>query len=158
VIEKTGIDPAYLELEVTESILMQNSEQARERMQELKDLGVTLAVDDFGTGYSSLSYLKNFPVKTLKIDQSFIRNVAEDADSMAITDAIIAMAHSLGMRVIAEGVEKDEQLNYLRRQNCDEVQGFLFSRPVAPEVIDEHLRRQAEGVLLPDQPLLAAAE
>ncbi|RCX24857.1 putative bifunctional diguanylate cyclase/phosphodiesterase [Thioalbus denitrificans] len=158
VIEKTGIDPAYLELEVTESILMQNTEQARERVQELKDLGVTLAVDDFGTGYSSLSYLKNFPVKTLKIDQSFIRNVAEDADSMAITDAIIAMAHSLGMRVIAEGVEKDEQLNYLRRQNCDEVQGFLFSRPVAPEVIDEHLRRQAEGVLLPDQPLLAAAE
>jgi len=129
VLEQTGLDPAFLELEITESVVMQNPEQAVVLLNRLKALGIHLAIDDFGTGYSSLSYLKRFPLDTLKIDRMFIRDLPDDSDDAAITQAIIAMARSLRLSVVAEGVETAAQLSFLRDCECDEIQGFYFSRP-----------------------------
>jgi diguanylate cyclase (GGDEF)-like protein/PAS domain S-box-containing protein len=126
----SGLDPRFLELELTESIVMPNAEEAVSTLQQLKAMGVRISLDDFGTGYSSLSYLKKFPLDTLKIDQSFLRDIASDPDSTAITKAIIAMGHSLNLRVIAEGVETEHQLAFLREQGCDEAQGYFFSPPL----------------------------
>ena len=135
---ETGLDAQYLDLdlELTESMLIQDVESTISSLRRLKNMGVTLSIDDFGTGYSSLSYLKRFPIDSLKIDQSFIRDIASNADDAAIAAAIISLAHNLKLRVIAEGVETKEQIDHLRRQQCDEVQGYFFSRPVPPDAIE----------------------
>ncbi len=142
VIEDTRIDPRTLELEITESMI-QNADVAAGILRDLSAMGVTLAIDDFGTGYSSLSYLKTFPVDTLKIDQSFVRDITTDPNDAAIARAIIGMAHSLQMRVIAEGVETEEQLAFLSSQECDEIQGYLFGRPVPPSQVGGLLHRES---------------
>ena len=131
VLEITHIPPACLELELTESTLMEDVEAAIQIMQEIKKTGVTIAIDDFGTGYSSLAYIKRFPIDVLKVDRSFVMDIPGDQNDMAITAAVIAMAHKLSMSVVAEGVETREQLQFLRQNNCDEGQGYLFSRPLS---------------------------
>jgi len=133
IIIRTGIRPEQLELELTESILMDDVDIALEILQGLRTMGVKTAIDDFGTGYSSLNYLKQFPVDTLKIDRSFIQNLPENADDAQISRTIIAMGHNLGMGIIAEGVETADQLAFLRAARCEEVQGFFFSKPVAEQ-------------------------
>lgn len=130
VLEETGMPAENLCIELTESALILDPEIALIRLQKIKELGVTLSLDDFGTGYSSLSYLKRFPIDTLKIDQEFIRDVKIDHEDAALVKAIISMAHGLGMDVIAEGVEMQEQLDFLGANSCDTIQGFLFSRPL----------------------------
>ena len=139
ILEMTGLDPQYLELELTESSIMEDAEEAILMMQELQALNVQIAIDDFGTGYSSLSYLKRFPITALKIDQSFVRDITTDANSAAIAKTIIAMAHQLGLQVIAEGVETDEQLHFLQHNACDASQGHLFSRPMPVETLTRFL-------------------
>jgi len=129
-IEVSRLDPRWLELEITESILMRSAKDTIETLARLKTMGVQISVDDFGTGYSSLSYLSRFPIDTLKIDQSFVRNMAKEPADAAITSAIIAMARTLNLSVIAEGVETEEQRSILKKQGCTQMQGFLFSRPV----------------------------
>ncbi|AMB86338.1 diguanylate cyclase [Pseudomonas agarici] len=141
VLAETGLAPHLLELELTESQLLDSVEHIIATFQQLRDLGVKLAIDDFGTGYSSLSYLKRFPVDYVKIDQSFIRGLGEGSEDAAITRAIIAMAHSLGLKVVAEGVENPQQLEFLKLHGCDEVQGYLISRPVAAEALAGLLSR-----------------
>lgn len=131
ILKETGLAPRYLELEITESILMHDAESSASVLESLKAIGVQLAIDDFGTGYSSLSYLKHFPINTLKIDQSFVRDIATDADDATIVSAMIGMGKSLKQRVIAEGVETNMQLAFLQAHQCDEGQGFHFSHPVA---------------------------
>ena len=126
----SNLDPACLELELTESTIMERTEENISTLKRLKGLGVQLAIDDFGTGYSSLSYLKRFPIDRIKIDRSFIMNIPGDTDDAAITDAVIALAHSLRYKVVAEGVETQEQLDYLRSRHCDEMQGYLFGKPI----------------------------
>jgi diguanylate cyclase (GGDEF)-like protein/PAS domain S-box-containing protein len=140
VLEETGLPPACLELELTESVFMNDVNQAATLLHGLKALGVTLSIDDFGTGYSSLSYLRSFPIDVLKIDRSFVNDIATDADDEAIVVSIIALAHNLKLRVVAEGVESREQLEYLRRHGCDQIQGYYFSRPVAPLQFEQMLR------------------
>ena len=135
----TGLEPRLLELEITESNAMQNGPAAIQTLRELKALGVRLSIDDFGTGYSSLSYLKRFPIDTLKIDQSFIRDIGLDADDAAIASAVIALAHTLKLEVVAEGVENRGQLEFLTASGCDRMQGYLFSPPVPAEKCEELL-------------------
>jgi diguanylate cyclase (GGDEF)-like protein/PAS domain S-box-containing protein len=139
----TGLPPGALELEVTESLLMRDLNQAIERMGALKDMGISLSIDDFGTGYSSLSALKSFPISTLKIDKSFVRDLAHSFDDQAIALAVISLGHRLQLRVIAEGVETEEQREFLVANECDEMQGYLFSPPVPAERITEMLQDQA---------------
>ncbi len=139
VLEETGLAPHCLELELTESQLLDSVEHIIATFHQLRELGVKLAIDDFGTGYSSLSYLKRFPVDYVKIDQTFIRGLGEGTEDAAITRAIIAMAHSLDLKVVAEGVENPEQLDFLRAHECDEVQGYLISRPVEAEAAGQLL-------------------
>jgi len=127
--QESGVDPSDLEIELTESVLVADPERANEVLRRLHEMGVRIAIDDFGTGYSSLSYLKRFPAQTVKIDRSFIRGLPSDRDDTAITQAVIAMAHSLGLRVVAEGVETADQLGLLQSLHCDEVQGYLLGRP-----------------------------
>ena len=126
----TGLQAHYLEVELTETFLMQEAKCTFTGMRELRAMGVHLALDDFGTGYSSLSYLQRFPIDTLKIDQSFVRDLISDADDANIVRAVIGMGNSLHMRVIAEGIETRQQLDFLRAQGCPVGQGFYFSRPV----------------------------
>ncbi|HEY2000358.1 EAL domain-containing protein [Paraburkholderia sp.] len=135
VLEETGLEPQYLELELTESTIMRNAEEAVLMLNSLHALGIGLAIDDFGTGYSSLSYLKRFPVDRLKIDRSFVSDIGMSGDDETITSAIIALAHSLKLQVIAEGVETSEQLDFLKERACDEMQGFFFSRPMPRDAI-----------------------
>ena len=135
----SGLPPAYLELEITESMIMQNAERAIEILQRFRDMGTLVSIDDFGTGYSSLGYLKQFPIDSLKIDRSFVRDVPHDGDDVAITQAIIAMAHSLHLKVIAEGVESEQQLAFLRGQGCDQVQGYLISAPLPADEFERLL-------------------
>jgi diguanylate cyclase (GGDEF)-like protein len=135
VLSKTGLDPACLELEITESVLMQDAEASIKMLGALKDMGIKISVDDFGTGYSSLSYLKRFPIDILKIDKSFTRDIGRDADNSSIVTAIVALAKSLNLSVLAEGVESIEQLGFLRKEKCDRVQGYYYSRPVNPDAL-----------------------
>ncbi len=139
VLEETGLGAKYLELEITESNAMQNAENTIYTLRELKALGVRIAMDDFGTGYSSLNYLKRFPIDTLKLDQSFVRDITTDPSDAAIATAVIAMAHSLNLKVIGEGVEKEEQFAWLLKQNCDYIQGYLFSPPLAVENLEAYM-------------------
>ncbi|MCE5182200.1 MAG: EAL domain-containing protein [Betaproteobacteria bacterium] len=141
ILDRHQLDPSYLELEITESVIMQNAEGVISMMAEFQRLGITLSLDDFGTGYSSLSYLKRFPIDTLKIDQSFIRGLPNDTDDTAITRAIISLAKNLGLRVIAEGVETAEQLDFLRLAECDEIQGFYYSHPLSEDDFVSFLRQ-----------------
>lgn len=138
-LSETGFDPRYLEFEITESVLMENSAAVSEVLAELKELGISISVDDFGTGYSSLSYLKRFPIDALKIDRTFVRDVPADHDDAAIVRAIIAMSRSLRMKVIAEGVETEEQKSFLRAEGCDEIQGYLSGGPMPPEDFPKRL-------------------
>jgi len=131
ILSDTGLDSVCLELELTESMMMHDTELFIDKLHELKMMGIHLAIDDFGTGYSSLSYLKRFPVDTLKIDQSFVRDIVTDPHDAAITRSIISLAHSLQMHVVAEGVETLEQLDYLKLHSCDQIQGYFFSQPVS---------------------------
>ena len=140
VLRETGLAPQYLELELTESVLLSNAEVMLPVVQKLKAMGLTLAIDDFGTGYSSFSYLRQFPVSKFKIDRSFIRDVAVNPDDAAITAAIISMAKSLRLKVIAEGVENEAQVSFLRAHQCDEIQGYYFSKPLATEQATDKLR------------------
>ena len=147
-ISTAGIDAQSLELEITESMLMQDASETTRLLDSLKALGVKLSVDDFGTGYSSLSYLKRFPLDALKIDRSFIRDIATDPDDAAITVAILAMAGGLGLEVVAEGVETIEQLTFLRNLNCQMIQGYLFSKPLSSEQMRALLCEQTAGKTL----------
>jgi diguanylate cyclase (GGDEF)-like protein len=137
---ETGLEPEWLELEITESAIMKNAEQNAGILRKLKDMGVSLAIDDFGTGYSSLSYLKHFPISRLKIDRSFVRDITTNPDDAAIAEIIIAMAQTLKLSVIAEGVETRAQMELLSFNNCIEMQGYLFSRPVPAEQFASLLR------------------
>jgi diguanylate cyclase (GGDEF)-like protein len=135
VLAETGMDPGHLELELTEGVLMAHTEKTVQTLKALKEMGVRLAIDDFGTGFSSLSYLKRFPLDVLKIDRTFINDITSDPDDAAITLATIEMAHTLKLQVIAEGVETEAQLEFLKDHGCDTYQGYLFSRPVPPDSI-----------------------
>ncbi|HEX8788246.1 MAG TPA: EAL domain-containing protein, partial [Telluria sp.] len=152
VLEETGLAPTSLEIEITESLVMDDIEGAIRTMLELKGMGVKLSIDDFGTGYSSLSYLRRFPVDVLKIDRSFVRDIPFCEDDAALVAAIIELARGLRMRVIAEGVENEAQLDYLKRRGCDEVQGHVFAR-AAPGPDVEALLRSGQPV----QPHAASA-
>jgi diguanylate cyclase (GGDEF)-like protein len=138
---ETGLNPRHLELELTESSIMKNAESAVRTLGELKEMGVKIAIDDFGTGYSSLGYLKRLPVDALKIDQSFVRDVTTDPDDAALVMAIIALAHNLRLKVVAEGVETEEQRRFLHLLRCDRWQGYLHSRPLPVEAFEELLFR-----------------
>ena len=142
ILKETGLDPKYLELELTESIIMGNVESNIEMLHELKTMGVRLSIDDFGTGYSSLEYLKKMPIDMLKIDQSFVRDISVDQDDVAIATAIIQVALSLKMEVIAEGVETVEHFSILSALECDLIQGYLVSRPLPSEKIEEFLKKE----------------
>ncbi len=133
ILEETGLDPKSLELEMTESVLMKHAGATESVLKTLRARGVQLAVDDFGTGYSSLSYLRKFSVDALKIDQSFVRQITTAPGETTIVTAVISMGRSLKLRVIAEGVETPEELAFLQVHECDEAQGYYFSRPVPPE-------------------------
>lgn len=152
VLDETGLDAQYLEIELTESLVMTDVEHAVEILSSLKKLGVKLSIDDFGTGYSSLSYLKRFPIDVLKIDQSFVHDITVDPDDAAIVVSIISLAHNLRLEVIAEGVETLEQLTFLRNHDCDEMQGYYFSRPVPADELEcllrsgEYLRLEPAGM------------
>lgn len=148
ILDETGLPPEYLELELTEGVAMHNPQAAISIMNNLHKRGIRMSIDDFGTGYSSLSYLKQFKIYKLKIDQSFIRDISIDTGDRAIVDAIIHMAHSLGLQTIAEGVETVEQLDYLRNQGCDEIQGYYYSRPLPSEQFESLCR--SEDYLEPD--------
>ena len=150
VLHDSGLEPRYLELEITEGMVMRDVASALTMLQELKKLGVQLSMDDFGTGYSSLSHLKRFPFDKLKMDISFVHEVTSDPGSAAIAKTIIAMAHNLNLRVIAEGIETEGQLSYLRMHGCDEMQGFFFSRPLPPHDF-EQLLREGRGLCFPEE-------
>jgi EAL domain-containing protein (putative c-di-GMP-specific phosphodiesterase class I) len=128
-------------------MVMQHPERAAETLLEIKAMGVHISIDDFGTGYSSLSRLKKFPIESVKIDRSFIADIAVDPDDAAIVSAVIAMAHNLRLKVVAEGVETLDQIRFLRERNCDEVQGFLVSRPILPEQVTQFALRRAANKL-----------
>jgi diguanylate cyclase (GGDEF)-like protein len=144
-LQKTGLEAKYLELELTESLIMQDVEQAIATMKQLQVLGVQLSIDDFGTGYSSLAALKRFPVARLKIDKSFIDNIPADENDKAVAGAVISLGQKLNLRVIAEGVETEAQMAFLRENNCDEIQGYCFSRPLSAPDIEELLRTHAQA-------------
>jgi EAL domain-containing protein (putative c-di-GMP-specific phosphodiesterase class I) len=143
VLHDTALPPQYLELELTESLILSNADVMLLRLNELKEMGVRLAIDDFGTGYSSFSYLRQFRVHKLKIDRSFVRDVCSDSDDAAITGAIISVAKSLNLRVIAEGVESEEQVAFLRAHHCDEIQGYYFSKPLLPNEFAQKVRNNS---------------
>lgn len=141
ILSKTGLDPKYLEFELTESII-QNSKHAILTMHQLKEMGIHLSIDDFGTGYSSLSYLKTLPIDTLKIDQAFTKNIFTDPKDASLMSTIINMAHNLDLNVVAEGVETLEQLQFLQQRNCNEAQGYYFSRPLFAEELTHFFKEQ----------------
>ncbi|HEY5037526.1 MAG TPA: EAL domain-containing protein [bacterium] len=140
ILQETGLDPQYLGMEITESIAMKNADFTISALNELKKMGIHLSLDDFGTGYSSLSYLKRFPLETLKIDRSFVRDITTDPNDAAIVTAVVALSHSLKLSVVAEGVETEGQLAFLKTQHCDHVQGYFYSHPLSEENFLKYLR------------------
>jgi EAL domain-containing protein (putative c-di-GMP-specific phosphodiesterase class I) len=153
ILDETGLDPRSLELELTEGVLMKHAQSTTSTLGALKARGVRLAVDDFGTGYSSLSYLREFPINALKIDQSFIRQITVSPDETSIVTAVISMARSLNLRVVAEGVETNEELAFLLAHQCDEAQGYYFSRPVPAQQFAKLLETGiSHALLLPTAP------
>jgi len=139
-LQESGLEPMYLELELTESLIMQDLQQAISKMKALQSMGTSLSIDDFGTGYSSLAALKSFPIARLKIDQSFVRDLPDNENDKAIATAVISLGHKLNLKVIAEGVETEEQQAFLRENGCDEIQGYFFSKAVSAEEIGQLLR------------------
>jgi EAL domain-containing protein (putative c-di-GMP-specific phosphodiesterase class I) len=139
-LKDSGLPPDALELEITESALIKRADSAAGVLETLRGSGVQIAIDDFGTGYSSLSYLRKFPIDALKIDQSFVRQISVSPSDAAIVIAIISMGRSLKLRIVAEGVETQEEVNFLQTHQCDEAQGYFFSRPVLPQQFAELLR------------------
>lgn len=144
VLTETVLEPKYLHLEITEGVVLQDIERTIEILSDLRRMGVQISIDDFGTGYSSLSYLKRLPADSVKIDRSFVSGLDTNANDAAIATVIIAMSHSIGLKVIAEGVETEEQLAFLRQRRCDEFQGFLRARPMPTSEVelllaDEHI-------------------
>ncbi len=154
VLIETGLQARYLELELTESVMMGETEATLRQFADLRSIGIAFSLDDFGTGYSSLAYLSRFSLQKLKIDQSFVRNITTDPKSAAIAQATIALAHGLGITVIAEGVETEDQMRHLRNAGCNELQGYFFSRPVPPDELADmqkqnktlNLDRAAKGL------------
>jgi len=144
VLDASDLPPGLLELEITESMVMDNPERAIQTLRQLKSMGIALAIDDFGTGYSSLGYLKRFPMDTIKIDRSFIKDIPRNSDDAIITRTIIAMAHNLRLKAVAEGVETEAQLAFLREYGCDEMQGYYFSRPLAEDAFFALVQAQAQ--------------
>lgn len=130
ILQKTGINPQRLKIEMTESVVMDNAESAITVLYQLQELGIQLSVDDFGTGYSSLSYLHRFPINTLKVDKSFVTNMGVNGENCEIVRAVVTLAHSLGLDVVAEGIETEQQLTQLKNLGCEYGQGYLFSKPV----------------------------
>ena len=145
-IRETGMDPRWIEFEVTESVMLPDPQQAVKLLRNLKAMGVRLTIDDFGTGYSSLAYLKRLPIDCVKIDASFIRGIPVDASDVAITETILAMAASLGLKVVAEGVETHDQVRFLERRGCDEMQGYYFSKPLPAEELTAYLEQQGAAL------------
>jgi EAL domain-containing protein (putative c-di-GMP-specific phosphodiesterase class I) len=143
VLQDTGLAPDLLELELTENVVMRDIERAARVLGAIKALGVRIAIDDFGVGHSSLAYLKRFPIDTLKLDRSFVRDVADSSESRAIAEVLIAQGKTLSMRVVGEGVETHEQQAFLRQRACDEMQGFYFSKPIASGEFSDLLRKHA---------------
>lgn len=143
ILNETGVDPGWVGLEITENVIMENPEESIIRLKQLQALGIELSLDDFGTGYSSLSYLKRFPIDKLKIDQSFIHDITTNANDEAMVAAIIVMAHRLNIRVVAEGVETEAQLDFLREHGCDQYQGYYFSKPLPAEMLRSKLDSSA---------------
>jgi EAL domain-containing protein (putative c-di-GMP-specific phosphodiesterase class I) len=148
----SGMSPVLLQLEVTESMVMRNVSRAVKVLDAIQSRGIRLAIDDFGTGYSSMSLMKQFPIDTIKIDRSFVRDLPKDSEDQAIAQAIISMGKALGMTVIAEGVETVEQEAFLRNHACDEMQGYLFSKPLPPQQLAELLRPAPRTASPPLQP------
>jgi diguanylate cyclase (GGDEF)-like protein len=146
VLAQEQLPPSMLELELTEGVAMHNPQQVSATMDQLAALGIHMSMDDFGTGYSSLSYLKRYKVSKLKIDQSFVRDIANDADDRAIVKAVISMAHSLGLCTIAEGVETQEQIDFLRAQGCEQIQGYWLSRPLSADALTALVRQRGQFV------------
>lgn len=143
ILEETGVDPRYLELELTESMLMSDAHETIEKLHDFRSIGLTLSIDDFGTGYSSLAYLKKFPIQTLKIDRSFVQDLGGDSDDDAIVKATIAMANSLNLKVIAEGVESRAQMDALTGYQCQEVQGYLFAKPMNKHDFGDYIKQHS---------------
>jgi EAL domain-containing protein (putative c-di-GMP-specific phosphodiesterase class I) len=144
-LQRSSLDPNRLEIEITETVLIQNGEATLGILQSLKRLGVRIVLDDFGTGYSSLSYLQRFPFDKVKIDRSFIQNLNDSTSAQAIVGAILAMSHQLHLEVTAEGVENESQLAMLHGRECDQIQGFLLSRPIPQQELASFIGRYAEG-------------
>jgi EAL domain-containing protein (putative c-di-GMP-specific phosphodiesterase class I) len=144
ILSRVGISAVHLECEITEGTLMENPEKALQMMHRLRDKGIHLALDDFGTGYSSLAYLKRFPLNTLKIDKAFIDDIAHSSVDRHMAAAIINIAHNLGLNVVGEGVEHEEQLAILRRYDCEMLQGYLYSKPIRPERFERLLSENLE--------------
>jgi EAL domain-containing protein (putative c-di-GMP-specific phosphodiesterase class I) len=140
IMRETGIDPSKIEFEITETRLMENIHLHEHLLQELRNCGFSLAIDDFGTGYSSLSYLKRLPIKTLKIDRSFIMDIEDDTDDAAIISATISMANKMALAIVAEGVETREQAQFLKKQSCYCMQGNYFSKPLLSEEVNDFIR------------------
>jgi EAL domain-containing protein (putative c-di-GMP-specific phosphodiesterase class I) len=144
-LEKSQANPMQLEFEITESTFLSNPDKARYILEQISQMGLKIAIDDFGTGYSSLAYLKTLPIDHIKVDKSFIRGLPHSADDLTITKAIIAIAHGLSMRVIAEGVEDSNQLETLRQEGCDEYQGYYCSAPVTADSIERQIHTGKYG-------------
>ena len=142
ILAQTGLPPRQLEIELTESVIMENTDEVLGVMRELRAKGMRFAIDDFGTGFSSLSYLKRMPIDTLKIDKSFVNNITENADDASIVIAVIRLAHNMNLKVVAEGVETEAQRLFLRRLECDRMQGYLFAKPLSADDFEKMI---AEG-------------
>ena len=145
-LNKTGLAPSSLEIEITESVLVEQTRQFINVLKNLKAMGIKLAIDDFGTGYSSMGYLKHFPVDNLKIDQSFVRGLEKDAANQAILKAIVVLGHNLGLNIIAEGVETIAERDFLASIDCDEMQGFLYSKPLAIKDLSKLILTPAQAI------------